>query len=77
MTEEEKQKEIIELVKARLSILPTNAVLSVGSFGELNKKQVIKEVEDNTEIGKKIIEVQMGYLQLLKEGIFYGEPSNN
>ncbi|MBI3985175.1 MAG: hypothetical protein HY344_04575 [Candidatus Levybacteria bacterium] len=77
MTNKERQKEIIELVKARLSILPPDAILSVGSFGELKKDQVIKEVENNTEIGKKIVEVQMEYLQMLKKGIFYGEAANN
>lgn len=77
MTDEEKQKKIIEIVKARLSILPQDAVLSIGSFGELKKDQIIKEVENNTEVGKKVIEVQMEYLQMLKKGIFYGEPSHN
>ena len=59
MTDEEKQKEIIEIVKARLSILPQDAVLSIGSFGEFKKDQIIKEVENNTEVGKKVIEEQV------------------
>lgn len=77
MTDEEKQKEIKEIVKARLSIMPPDAVLSIGSFGEFNRDQIIKEVENNTEVGKKVVEVQLEYLQMLKKGIFYGEPSNN
>lgn len=67
----EKEKEIIELVKARLSVIPQEAVLSVGSYGEYKRDQLIKEVENNTEVGKKIVEIQMQYLKLLKEGIFY------
>ncbi|MBU3979547.1 hypothetical protein KJ980_01700 [Patescibacteria group bacterium] len=76
MTNEEKQKEIIEIVKARLSILPADAVLSMGSFGEFKKDQIINEVENNTDVGKKVVEVQMEYLQMLKKGIFYGESSS-
>lgn len=77
MKDEEKQKKIIEIVKARLSTLPPDAVLSIGSLGELKRDQIIKEVENNTEIGKKVIEVQLEYLRMLKEGIFYGDASNH
>lgn len=73
MNEKEKQKVIIEIVKARLASLPSDAVLSIGSYGELKRDEVIKEVDGNTEIGKKIIKVQLEYLRLLKEGIFYGD----
>lgn len=77
MKDEEKQKKIIEIVRARLATLPPDAVLSIGSLGELKRDQIIKEVENNTEIGKKIIEVQLEYLRMLKEGIFYGDASNH
>ncbi|MDP2860669.1 MAG: hypothetical protein Q8N98_03045 [bacterium] len=77
MTGEEKQKEIIELVKARLSIMPVDAVLSVGSDGEFNRDELIKEVENNTDMGKKIVEIQMQYLRLLKEGIFYANAPHH
>lgn len=77
MNDEEKQKEIIEIVKARLAILPPDAILSIGSFGELKRDQIIKEVENNTEIGKKVVEVQLEYLRMLKEGIFYDDSSNH
>lgn len=77
MNEEEKQKEIIEIVKARLATLPLDAVLSMGSLGELKREDVIKEVEGNTEIGKKIIAVQLKYLRMLKKGIFYGNPPDH
>jgi len=47
MTKEEKEKEIIEIVKARLATLPQDAVLSIGSLGELKRDGVIKEVAGN------------------------------
>lgn len=71
MTQEQRQKEIIELVKARLETMPSDAILSMGNDGEFNKKQLIEEVERNTEVGKKIVKIQMQYLRLLKEGVFY------
>lgn len=77
MNDEEKQKEIIEIVKARLATLPPDAILSIGSFGELKRDQIIKEVENNTEIGKKVVEVQLEYLRMLKEGIFYDDSFNH
>lgn len=77
MNEKEKQKVIIEIVKARLASLPPDAVLSIGSYGELKRDEVIKEVDGNTEIGKKIIKVQLEYLRLLKEGIFYGNSPDH
>ncbi len=76
MDNDQLQQEIINLIKARLNILPQDATLSIGSFGELKKDQLIKEVENNTDIGKKIIETELEYLRLLKEGIFYGTPSS-
>ena len=77
MTEEQKQKEIIELVKARLETMPSEAILSMGNDGEFDKQQLIEEVEKNTEVGKKIIEIQMRYLELLKEGVFYANTPHH
>lgn len=76
MNTEEKQKEIKRLVEARLSVIPDDATLSVGSYGEFTRDQLIKEVEQGSEIGKKMIEIQLKYLQTLKEGILYGNTAN-
>ena len=77
MNPEEKQNEIIQIVKARLETMPREAILSIGSYGEFNRDQLIKEVEQNTEVGKKIVDIQMQYLQMLKEGIFYEKTGDN
>lgn len=77
MDEKEKQKEIIRLVTARLSTMPQEAILSIGSYGEYKRDQLIEEVEKNSEVGKKIVDIQMNYLKMLKEGIFYDHTSNN
>lgn len=66
-----KDEEIKKIVTARLKILPSDKKLSVGSEGEFTRDELIKHVESGDELGKKIIEIQLEYLRLLKEGIFY------
>ena len=68
---ENREKEKRELVIARLKILPSDKKLSVGSSGDFTRDELIEHVEKKDEIGKKIVEVQMEYLRLLKEGFFY------
>ena len=57
--------------------MPKEAILSIGSYGEFKRDDLIKQVEQNTEIGKKIIDIQMHYLKMLKEGVFYDNPIDN
>ena len=76
MNTEEKQKELKRLVEARLSVIPEDAILSVGSHGEFTKEQILKEVKNGSKIGKKMIEIQVRYLQMLKEGVLYGDTAN-
>ena len=66
-------KEIKELVIARLQTLPKDKGISIGSHGEFTKEQLISHVQSDDQIGKKIIEVEMNFLQALKQGIFYGQ----
>ena len=60
-------QEIINLVVARLKTIPGNARLSVGNGKEaLPPEELVKEVENQTEIGKKIIESQLFFLRSLQ-----------
>ncbi len=79
MNKEDKEKKegIKKLVVARLDALPPNVSISVGSEGHFNKKELIEQIENDTEIGKKMIEIELGYLRMLKEGIFYASGSSN
>ena len=73
------EKEIIDLVVARLQNLPSNKEISIGSTGEFTKDQLIEHVKRDDEIGKKMIALEMDFLRSMKDGIFY-EPyrsSNN
>lgn len=61
--------DIKKLVIARLRILPSGKKISIGSEGEYSKDELIESVAQNNEIGKKIIEIQLDYLQSLKKGV--------
>ena len=64
-------KDIKELVKARLNVLPSNINISIGSDGAFNKKELLRHIDMEDEIGEKIIQVDMEFLQALKKGEFY------
>jgi len=65
----EQQKEIKEIVIARLDAMPSNKRISIGSFGEFTKEELIKRVKENDPVGKKIIEIELEFLRAIKEGI--------
>ncbi len=63
----ELSQDIINLVIARLKTIPQNANLSVGSGKEpMAAEDLIKEVQNKTEIGKKIVESQLYFLRSLQ-----------
>ncbi len=62
--------EIRQLVIERLRSFPTGKKLSIGSDGEFSKEELMEHVGNEDAVGKKIIEIQLSYLQSLKEGIF-------
>lgn len=64
-------KDIKELVKARLSVLPDNINISIGSDGAFKRDELIHHVELGDSVGEKIIQVDMEFLQALKKGEFY------
>jgi len=66
-----KQQKIINLVSARLGVLPPDAKISIGSYGMFTRKELIKHVKRNDEIGQKMVTVDLEYLKSLKTGILY------
>jgi len=72
-------KEIRELVIERLKNLSSNLKVSIGSLGEFSKDELIKNVQEKNDVGKKIIEIQLEYIRALKEGLFFneGQDANN
>ena len=65
------EEDIKELVIARIKSLPEGTGVSIGSSGNFSKEDMIQHVEKNDEIGRKIIEIELNFLQKLKEGIIY------
>lgn len=67
-----------DLVLTRLETLPSGAMISIGSGQELTKEELIQSVREGSDTGQKIIEIEMAFLQGLKEGVLYGEtPADN
>ena len=69
---EEKQEtseEIKELVIARLDAIPSNKKISIGNYGEFTKEELIEGVKSGSEVGKKIIEVELEFLRAFKNGV--------
>lgn len=64
-----KNAEIRELVKARLSTFPSDKKICIGKYKELTREDMIKHVSKEDEIGKKIIEIELAYIRALKQGI--------
>ena len=62
-------EEIKKLVIARLEILPESKKISIGNFGEFSRNELIDNVNKNTEIGNKIIEIELEFLRAMKKGI--------
>jgi hypothetical protein len=65
----DKNAEIRELVKARLSTFPVDKKICIGSYGEFSRDDLIKHVSKEDDIGKKIIEIELAYIRALKKGI--------
>ncbi len=59
-----------QIVLARLRQTSPNFKVALGSKeGFLHKEQLIKEVSKDTDLGRKIVNIQRKYLESLKEGI--------
>ena len=63
------QEEIKKIVIARLETLPADKKISIGSSGEFSRDELIDNVMKDTDIGKKMVQVEMEFLTSLKEGI--------
>ena len=70
-------EEIIELVVARLQVLPEGAGISVGAEGDFSKEDIINHVRNGDDIGQKIIDAELHFLRTLKEGSFYVDTFDN
>lgn len=59
----EPTEEMKRLVKERLSAMPPGVSFSIGEFGDFTPRQLIKEVEKNSEIGNEVVDMQINYIR--------------
>ncbi|PIN91114.1 hypothetical protein COU57_01885 [Candidatus Pacearchaeota archaeon CG10_big_fil_rev_8_21_14_0_10_32_14] len=63
-----KEKEVKELVLARISVMPPNYKLSVGNKGTFTKEEIINHIKERDEIGNQIIGIEMNFIKALTSG---------
>lgn len=51
---------------ARLSVIPEGKRISIGSKSDFTKEELIRHVKDRDDIGQKMVEVELKYLQTMK-----------
>ncbi len=66
-----KKDELVrKIIVERIKNMSPNVKIALGSKGDfLSKDDLLKEVNANTDTGKKIIQIQLRYLRALKAGI--------
>lgn len=73
------REEIRSLIIERLRTLSPNKEISIGSSGSYSIEELIKEVEKGSNVGKKIVRIELEFLQSLKDLPVYEPkgPFNN
>ncbi len=66
-------EDIRNLVIARLRTFSRDRKISIGSEGEFSADELIERVKKDDDVGKTIIQIQLQYLQSLKEGLFLSD----
>ena len=61
-------EEIKKLVLIRLEAMPPDIKVSIGSEKDLSREELVREVKNETELGKLIIKMQLEYLRSMKKG---------
>lgn len=60
-----------KLILARLSVLSSDTIISLGSDGSFGRDELVKSVERGDKVGEKLAEIQMEWLRSFKENIAY------
>lgn len=70
MKKTEKDELMKEIVIERIKTMSPNVKIALGSQGTfLTKKDILKEIKKQSEIGKTVIKIHTRYLKAFKEGI--------
>lgn len=65
MDKNEIPQDVINLVIARLETIPPNVSVSIGGDGSYTIAQLIERIKNQDDIGKKMVEMQLAYIQSL------------
>lgn len=72
--DEKTKEDVKKLVIARIKASSDDLGISIGSVN-LTKEQLIENVEENNNIGKQIIEIQLEYLRDMASGAIYQQTN--
>jgi len=62
-------EDVRELVIARIDAqVPSNLRLSIGSYGGMNKEEMIRHVKEGDEVGKQIVNSHLRFLKAQSSG---------
>ena len=61
--EKEDFQYIKKLVKERLSAMPPDVSFSVGDYGDFSPQDLINEIDNDSEVGKAAIEMQINFIR--------------
>lgn len=64
-------QEIRQLVIERLRVLPSGKQIAIGGNQTYSPDELIQQVEQVSDIGKKIVEVELEFLRAMKNEDFY------
>ena len=59
------------MVIGRLQVIPEGVEISVGNSGSFNKDDLISNIKDETEVGKKMVDIELAYMKDLISGKLY------
>ena len=64
-------EELKKLVLERVNVMPDTLRVAIGS-SNLTKEDMIHHVNDEDEVGKQVMELELEYLRALGSGAIYG-----
>jgi len=64
----ELERDFQDLVLYRIRALPPGTEISIGSVGDLSKKELLEHVRKMDDVGKTIISVEKEFFDALKSG---------
>jgi len=65
--DKEIQEAIKKLALARMKKIPEHIKVSIGS-GEYTSKELVENIEDESQLGKQIIEMQINFVRDMAQG---------